>query len=485
MTTPTTGREAGRDDGRPPSFAAVDLGATSGRVIVGSVVGEPGAERIDLVEVARFPNEPVRHGDRLVWDLPALWDGVVHGLAEAAARFGPLAGIGVDSWAVDYALVDDSGAVLSPPVHYRDPRTEGMADRADALVPPERRYAVTGLQRQPFTTAHQLLAEDGDLLEAAHRLLLVPDLLGARLTGQVRAEITNASTTGLLDARRRTWSAELVDGLGLPRRLLPDLIEPGERLGRVRAEHGVLAGTPVWTVGSHDTASAVVAVPLGAGASVGDGVAAYVSCGTWSLVGLELGEPVLTEASREANLTNEAGVDGTVRYLANVMGLWVLSETLRTWAARGTEVALADALAAAREVPLRRTLIDIDDASLLPPGDMPARLTQLARAAGQPVPESVGEVVRCILDSLALAYRRSVRTAARLAGVEVTVVHIVGGGVHNSDLCHLTADATGLPVVAGPAEGAALGNVLVQARAAGVLAGDWTRCDASSRRPAS
>lgn len=458
---------------RPPSFAAVDLGATSGRVIVGTVVGQRGAERVELTEVARFANDPVRAGGRLTWDVESLWAGVVAGLLAARERFGPLAGIGVDSWAVDYGLIGDDGHLIAPVVHYRDQRTAQAPARADALVPFARQYAITGLQRQPFTTAYQLLSDDGEALRRARRLLLVPDLLGARLTGNQCAEVTNASTTGLLDATTRRWSSELLEAYGIRADLLPELVAPGELLGRVapaRAddEEGALAplaGTPVWTVGSHDTASAVVAVPL-AGPS-----AAYLSSGTWSLVGLELPGPVLTPSSRAANVTNEAGVDGTVRYLTNVMGLWVLSETLRTWEEAGAGVSLADALAAARQVAPRRTLVDIDDPCLLPPGDMPARIAALAAAAGQPVPASVGEVVRCVLDSLALAYRRAVRDVAGLAGREVDVLHLVGGGARNADLCRLTADATGLPVVAGPVEGAALGNVLVQARAAGVLPG--------------
>lgn len=458
------------------SFAAVDLGATSGRVIVGTVVGEPGAERVELTEVGRFPNEPVlvpaTRGDEravLTWDVPALWRGILAGLRDAVARFGPLAGIGIDSWAVDYGMVDGEGRLLGNPTCYRDTRTEPVLARVFDLVSAADQYAVNGLQVQPFTTAFQLLAETR--LEQADRVLLLPDLLGAWLTGVERAEITNASTTGLLDAASRTWSTDLAERLGLPARVLPELVAPGELLGRVRPGLAAVLGVPdgellpVWTVGSHDTASAVVAVPMDRPD------AAYISCGTWSLVGLELDEPVLTEASRAANVTNEAGVDATIRYLKNVMGLWVLTETMRGWAAAGREVPLGVALAQAATVEPLRTVVDIDHASLLPPGDMPARLASLARATGQPVPESVGEVVRCILDSLALAYRRAVREVSALADRSVAVVHVVGGGVHNEALMQLAADAIGVPVVTGPAEGAALGNVLVQARAAGVLHG--------------
>lgn len=447
------------------SFAAIDLGATSGRVIVGTVLGEPGTERVELTEVGRFANEavlvPPTTGDGpavLTWDVLALWRGILASLRSAVEHHGPLAGIGIDSWAVDYARVDEAGRVLGGVVCYRDARTEPVLARVFEQVSAGEQYAINGLQVQPFTTAFQLLAEEG--LDGVARVLLLPDLLGAWLTGVECAEITNASTTGLLDARTRAWSAELVDRLGLPAAVLPELIAPGQRLGAVRESLGVAEGTPVWTVGSHDTASAVVAVPLSSQN------AAYISCGTWSLVGLELLEPVLTEASRAANVTNEAGVDSTVRYLKNVMGLWVLSQTLET-----TGVPLVEALEAAREAQGLRTVVDLNDARFLPPGDMAARIAALAGETGQPVPATIGEIVRCILDSLALAYRRSIREVAALAGVEVPAVHVVGGGGHNALLMELTAQATGLPVIVGPIEGAALGNVLVQARAAGVLSG--------------
>lgn len=466
-------------------FAALDLGASSGRVMVGAVSAPRtgaapatgSAPRVELTEVARFTYEPVLvpptcpgSPGLLTWDVPALWHGALEGLRTAVVNHGPLAGVGIDSWAVDYGLVDPRGRLLGMPVCYRDPRTQAAVVRAFERVPAAEQYAVNGLQLQPFTTAFQLLAEPD--LSAAERALLIPDLLGAWLSGVERAELTNASTTGLLDARTRSWSQDLAHRLGVPPGLLARLIAPGELLGEVRSEVRDAVGLtpadpplPVWTVGSHDTASAVVATPLSTPRS------AYLSCGTWSLLGLELEEPVLTDASRLANVTNEAGLDGTVRYLRNVMGLWVLSETLRTWRAQGREVTLSEALAHAARAEPRRTVVDVDHPSLLPPGDMPARIAHLAEQTGQPVPREVGPLVRCILDSLALAYRRACAQLSRLSGRAVDVVHVVGGGVRNELLMQLTADATGLPVVAGPVEAAALGNVLVQARAAGVLHG--------------
>lgn len=464
------------------AFAAVDLGASSGRVIVGRVVDEAGGPRVVLHEVNRFPNGPVRvpavtagttGESTLVWDVLHLYRGVLDGLRAATREVGRLAGVGIDSWAVDHGLLDADGRLLGNPVHYRDGRTDGVPEKVFATVPAAELYARTGLQVQPFNTVFQLVAAQGTAaLAAARQALLVPDLLGAWLTGEAVAEVTNASTTGLLDATTRTWTLDVAERLGIDTGLLPPLRDPGVLLGHVRddvrADLGHHAPLPVWTVGSHDTASAVVAVP----ATQPD--VAYVSCGTWSLVGLELDAPVLTEASRAANFTNEAGVDGTVRYLKNVMGLWVLQETLRTWNEAGLPADLPDLLAAAAQVPALTTVVDVDAPEFLPPGDMPARLAAAAARTGQTPPQTQAEVVRCILDSLALAYRRAVRQAAELAGRDVQVVHVVGGGVRNELLCRLTADATGLPVVAGPVEGAALGNVLVQARAAGVLRGSLT-----------
>ncbi|MET8151077.1 rhamnulokinase family protein [Actinoplanes sp. NPDC049668] len=432
------------------TFAAVDLGASSGRVMVGRV--EAGA--VSLTEVNRFANEPVRVGGTLHWDILALYRGVLHGLRQA----GPVDGIGIDSWAVDYGLLDAAGALLGNPVHYRDARTDGVPERVGALLGEDKLYALTGLQRQPFNTIYQLVAAAGTpQLAAARRLLLIPDLLAYWLTGEAGAEFTNASTTQLLDLRAGAWSGELMASLGIPPALFPPLRSPGTVIGPVLPEIGI--GTPdVIAVGSHDTASAVVGVPA-AGPDF-----AYISCGTWSLVGVELPAPVLTEASRLANFTNEGGVDGTVRHLRNVMGLWPLQECLREWGSPD----LPGLLRAAAAVPAFGAVVDLDDPVFLAPGDMVGRLTA---ASGRAAFSSPAEVVRCILDSLALAHRRAVRQAQELSGRHVDAVHIVGGGARNELLCRLTADACGLPVLAGPVEATALGNVLVQARAAGAIGG--------------
>ncbi|MFD6952962.1 carbohydrate kinase [Nocardiopsis sp. TSRI0078] len=452
--------------------AAVDLGASSGRVIAGRI--EDG--RLHTEEVARFPNGPVTvpSGSRstLHWDVLSLYAGVVLGLRRAAGPHG-LASAGVDSWAVDYGLLDADGALLGNPVHYRDARTDGAPERVFAHLPADELYAVNGLQVQPFNTVFQLAAASGDAqLAAARDLLLIPDLLGYWLTGERVAELTNASTTGLVDVHTRRWADRCLDllreGFGVPaRELLPALVEPGTVVGTIRDTAGGAGpdGTPLVAVGSHDTASAVVAVPAATPNF------AYVSSGTWSLVGVELEAPVRTEAGRAANFTNELGVDGTVRYLRNVMGLWLLQESLRVWRERGREVDLADLLREAARVPALSCVVDVDDPRFLPPGDMPARIAAFAAETGQRPPETEAEVARCVVDSLALAYRRAVHQAAELSGTDVEVVHVVGGGSRNELLCRLTADAVGLPVVAGPTEGAAIGNLLVQARAVGTVEG--------------
>lgn len=458
-----------------PTYAAVDLGATSGRVLTGHLDGG----RLRTQEVARFANTPVHvpgaHGRPVLhWDLLALWSGVRTGLT-AAHRSTGLDSIGVDTWAVDHGLLDRDGALLGNPVHYRDERTAGVAERFFAAMPAAEHYAVTGVQVQPFNTVFQLLAAAGTAqLAAAARVLLVPDLLTAWLTGRHVAEVTNASTTGLLDAGTREWSRSVVGALSeqagvAVEPLLPDLVEPGTVVGPVLAQHG-WGGASVVAVGSHDTASAVAAVPMTDPAR-----AAYISSGTWSLVGVELPRPVRTEEARAANLTNELGVAGTVRHLKNVAGLWLLSESQRTWQAQGRRADLAELLAAAAEVPACRTLVDVDDPVFAVPGDVPARIAAAARAGGQPVPHDEATTTRCILDSLALAYRRALRAVTRVTGRTVDVVHVVGGGARNSLLCQLTADATGLPVVAGPVEATAIGNLLVQA---------WTRGEVDGGLPA-
>lgn len=443
------------------SYAAVDLGASSGRVMVGRV----SPDSVELAEAHRFPNRPVRVPEGLRWDVLALYAGVLDGLRAAGAHCGgQLDSVGIDSWAVDYGLLDADGALLGNPVHYRDARTEGVAEKVWATVPAAELYAATGLQYAPFNTLYQLTAARASAqLASAKRLLLIPDLLAYWLTGEQGTELTNASTTQLVDPRTREWSYDVAARLGIDLSLFAPLRQPGDPAGLLRAEvleeTGLAAPVPVTTVGSHDTASAVAAVP-----ATGERFA-YICTGTWSLAGLELDAPVLTEESRAANFTNELGLDGTVRYLRNIMGLWLLQECVRAWGDPDLGVLLREAAG----VPALRSVVDAGDPVFLAPGRMPERIAEACRASGQPVPATRAEITRCIVDSLALAHRRAVEDAQRLADHPVDVVHIVGGGTRNALLCQLTADACGLPVTVGPTEAAALGNVLVQARAHGLV----------------
>jgi rhamnulokinase len=433
-----------------PAFAAIDLGASSGRVVAGRLDGG----RIELEELHRFENRPVALPDGLRWNLLHLFGESLVGLRRA----GSPAGIGVDAWGVDYALLDAHGRVLGLPFHYRDGRTRGMVERAFARVPQAELYAVTGIQTMPINTVFQLLADDGSpALAAADAVALVPDLFAYWLSGELANESTVASTTGLLDAARGEWALDLVERLGLPTRPFRGVVEPGTRLGPALAHHELGDG-PVYAVAGHDTASAFVAAP------VRDEHAAVLSSGTWCLLGLELPAPVLTDAAREANLTNERGVDGTIRLLKNVMGLWLEQECARAWGIEFPEIHRL-AAAAPDDVPL----FDPDDEVFLAPGDMPGRIAAACVRSGQREPRDRGETARSILVSLACKYRFVLERLEAVTGRDVTCIHAVGGGVRNRLLCELTADLTGRQVVVGAVEATALGNVLVQARAAGEL----------------
>jgi rhamnulokinase len=433
------------------SYAAVDLGATSGRVVRGSL--DDG--RVELEEVHRFDNRPVRLPDGLRWNLLHLFTETLAGLRRA----GELAGVGVDTWGVDYALLDAEHRALGLPFHYRDDRTDGMIERAFERVPAEKLYAAAGIQTMPINTVFQLLADEGSAaLEAAQRIALVPDLLALWLCGELANERTNASTTGLLDARSGEWASELIGELGLPERLFGPLAEPGTELGPLLGHHD-LGDTPVYAVASHDTASAFAAVPV-------DEHAAVLSSGTWSLLGLELPEPVLSDAARDATLTNERGIDGTTRLLKNVMGLWLLEESRRYWDDTSYDELHRLAEEAEPDVPL----FDPDGEEFLRPGDMPARIAAACERTGQPAPDGVGPTVRSILVSLACKYRWTLERLEAVSGRDVRRIHVIGGGARNDLLCRLTADLCGREVLAGPVEATALGNVLVQARGAGELA---------------
>ena len=434
------------------------------------MIGRVGAGRVEVHEVSRWANVPLRIGGSLQWDIHGLYRGILDGLRAAGRDAGRLDSVGIDSWAIDYGLLDASGTLLGNPVHYRDERTAGVMQRALETVPAAELYRRSGIQFLPFNTIYQLIAASPTAdMAAAKTMLLIPDLVSYWLTGQLGAEVTNASTTQLLDIATGEWATDLMARLSIDATLFANLRQPGSSAGRLSAEVlpeiGLTGAVAVTVVGSHDTASAVVAIPA---TTENFG---YISCGTWSLVGLELPSPILTDASREANFTNEAGVDGTTRFLRNVMGLWLLQECLRTWALLGLPTELETLIADAARVPAFTAVVNPDDAMLLAPDDMPARIAAACERHGQSAPRTQAETVRCILDSLALAHRAALRQAQELSGRTVDVLHIVGGGSRNALLCQLTADACAMPVVAGPVEAAATGNVLVQARALGAVSG--------------
>ena len=441
-------------------FLAVDLGAESGRVIAGAFDGR----RVRLDELYRFLNGPVEVARSLRWDVSRLWAEIRRGLTAAVAKYGDrIVSVGVDTWGVDYVLLSKSGSVLGQPFHYRDRRTDGVMDAAP--VPRADIFAATGVQFLPFNTLYQLAASQAqspDLLAHAERLLLMPDYLHWCLCGSTAVEFTNATTTQCYDPGRGGWAAELLWRFGIPTHMLGEVVPPGTNLGTlrpdVRAETG-LGAIPVVAPATHDTGSAVAAVPT---KHTGRANWAYISSGTWSLVGVEVPEANRSAAALAAGLTNEGGVDGTFRLLKNVMGLWLVQRCRAKFDLGYDELTV---LAEAAEP--GRSVIDPDDPRFLHPTDMPAEIAAACRDAGQPVPESPGQFVRCCLDSLAAKYCRVVDQLEAVTRTPVEVVHVVGGGSRNRLLNQLTADACGRPVLAGPVEATALGNVLVQARAAG------------------
>jgi rhamnulokinase len=446
-----------------PAFVAVDLGAESGRVVMGRL--ERGAVRLD--EIGRFANRPVELPDGLHWNILELFRQSLKWIGVAGRNHRPEA-IAVDSWGVDYGLLDEDHRLLSPPFHYRDRRTEGQMERAAARLDAGEAYAVTGIRPMPINTMFQLLAEEGSpAFSSAHRIALVPDLLSYWLCGVVANESTAASTTGLLDARTGTWARDIIDRLGLPARIFADTVEPGTVLGPLLTTHATALhlpeGIPVVATAAHDTAAAFAGVPW---SSPG---AAVLSSGTWSLLGLRMDGPVLSEAACAAELSNERGVFGTTRLLRNVMGLWLVQQCRAAWddgASPPGYDELVRLAAASTEEP---ALFDPDHPSLTYPGGMPARIEALIRESGRPVPRDRGGLVRSIFVSLACKYRWVLEDLERVGGHAIEAIHVVGGGSRNTLLCRLTADITGREVLAGPAEASALGNVLMQAVALGYI----------------
>jgi rhamnulokinase len=435
-----------------PVFLAVDLGAESGRVVRGDLRDG----RLTVEEVHRFVNRPVALPTGLHWDALALFADLSTGL-EMALADSRAGGVGIDTWGNDFALLDRDGGLVGNPRHYRDRRNRPAAERVAGRIGAGELYRATGTPTLPINTASQLVALEGSpQLETARRLVMLADLFGYWLTGRMATEQTLASTSQLLDVRTRTWAVDVIDKLGIPSRLFDaDVVAAGTRVGSLLRHPDV----PFWTVAAHDTASAVAAVPVAAPTF------GYISAGTWSLVGLELTAPVLTDAAMAAGFSNEAGLGGTIRFLRNGTGLWLLQRCRAGW----RSPSYRDLVTAAGVAPAFHALVDPDDPDLVAPEDMPAQIAAICRASGQPVPDGRAAVVRCILDSLACKHRWTLERAEALAGRRADVVHIVGGGAANPLLCQMTADLTGRPVLAGPVEATAVGNVLVQAIAAGEL----------------
>ena len=433
---------------------AVDLGAESGRVMRVSFDGE----RLEQTEVHRFPNTPVQVRGTLYWDVLRLWHEIAGGIAQAAEG---AASIGVDSWGVDFALLDRSGSLIANPVHYRDARTDGMLDWVFERVPRRTVFERTGIQFMALNTLFQmasLVRDNSPVLDYAARYLTFPDLFNNWMTGAQVCEFTHVTTTQMFNPHTHTWDTETLDALGIPTAIFPEIVPPGTRLGAYQ-------GVPVIAVASHDTASAVVAVPAA------QPNYAYLSSGTWSLLGMELDRPVINDASYRANVTNEGGFGGTYRFLKNVVGMWIAQQCRAAWRHAGTEYSYDDLTRLAADAEPFRSLIDPDDAIFNAPGDdMPERVQAFCRQTGQPVPENVSQIMRAIYESLACKYRYALDQLVTIAQRPVDVLHVIGGGARNALLCQMTADSTGREVVTGPYEAAALGNAVVQLIALGELA---------------
>ncbi len=446
-------------------YLAVDLGAESGRVIAGVWDGRT----IRLDEVHRFPNGPVAWADSLRWDVLRLWNEILNGLALAAQKYGrSVVSVGADTWGVDYVLLTKRNEILGLPYHYRDARTRGALDRAFRRVPRAEIFAQTGLQFMELNTLYQLLAAKKgtpDLLEAADCLLLMPDFVHFCLSGSRVVEFTNGTTTQCMHPLRRSWATGLLRKFGLPVRIFPKVVLPGTRLGKLRssvAEASGLTGVQVVAPPTHDTAAAVAGVPT---AHTGKANWAYLSSGTWSLMGVEVQKASLSPRTLALNLTNEGGLDGTYRLLKNIMGLWLVQQCKRSFEARGRTYDYGQLQALARDAQPLRSLVDPDDGRFLNPPDMPRAIQDFCRDTHQPVPETEGQIVRCATESLALKYRVVLGWLEELSGEPVQVIHIVGGGSKNTLLNRMTADACQRPVLAGPVEATAMGNLLVQVRA--------------------
>ena len=439
-------------------YAAVDLGGSSGRVTVGQIKDS----KILLTEVHRFKHEPVQSEAGLFWDWQFIVDQVIIGL-NAASDLGPITSVGIDSWAVDYGIINKKGEVIGAPHCYRDGRTDGLMAKLKAELGVEYIYSRTGIQFIFFNTMYQLVAEKSSAIYLdADKFLMVPDLLNYLLCGAISTEITNASTTQLLNVHTRDWDWEMIEKLGIKKEIFPKINKPGQQMGVING-FGRLDGIKVISVGSHDTASAVAGTPLPA-----SGDSAYISSGTWSLVGLELKNPVTDKKAMEFNITNEMGVEDRIRFIKNVAGMWLLEESLDYWAQSGQIYTAAQLAKEAALLP-RGAVIDANDPRFEKPGAMPERIAALCKQTNQKIPQTPAEYARCIFDSLADAYVKVLDQLQQAAGVKVNSINIVGGGSANKLLNQLTATATGKTVYAGPVEATVLGNIITQMQASGEI----------------
>lgn len=451
------------------SVLAYDLGAGSGRAILGHL-NDRGME---TREIHRFKNEPVKVGERMHWDILRLHHEVLQGLTLVKQHGEVPESLGIDSWGVDFGLLGSGGELLGNPYHYRDIQFNGMMDQICQELSAKRIFERTGIQFLPFNTLYQLAVlkrSASPLLREAERFLMIPDLLRYFLTGEAVNEFTNATTTQLYNPMLAEWDGELLDHIGVSRQCFGEVVMPGTSVGQLRSSirHELgLASIPVIAVAEHDTGSAVVAVPATERAF------AYLSCGTWSLMGTELDQPAISAESLALNFTNEGGAGGTYRLLKNIMGLWILQESMRQWEREGKGISYAALLAKAEAAPPFASLFDPDDDLFLPAGDMTERIRQYCRNTGQVVPEDQGSIARAILESLALKYRRVLEWTEQLSGQSFHGLHMVGGGIQNQLLCQWTANSIGKPVWAGPAEGSAIGNMAVQWMASGAFKDIW------------
>ena len=451
-------------------YLGIDFGAESGRVMAGRWDGRA----MRLEEIHRFPNGAVEVDGTLRWDIRRLWMETERGLGMAASKLADaIVSIGADTWALDYVLLDAQGELLEQPWHYRDARSRGMVEKVKSRVSHERIFAESGVQFMEVNTLFQLLGameRDPRPLQQASRFLMIPDFVHLQLCGAKVSEFSNATTTQFFHPVRKSWSTDLLQALGLPTRFLPEVVMPGTKLGPVlpelRQRTGIGPNVEVIAPATHDTGSAVAGLPLAAGSA---GTAAYLSSGTWSLLGVELPEPNLSAEAFAGNFTNEGGIDGTYRFLKNIMGLWLVQQCRVAFAKRGGETDYGALVRAAEGAPAFRSLIDPDDACFLNPPEMPEAIASFCRETNQPAPSTEGEFVRCALESLALKYAFVLERLEQITGLAISVLHIVGGGSRNRLLNQFTADACGIPVLAGPAEGTVLGNLLVQARTRGEI----------------